>query len=328
MSPKPRHQVTDGPDQSKRSAKEPAAPRSGSPSSAATSPAASAWRPAQTQPFAPGLYLVATPIGNLRDITLRALDTLAGADFVVCEDTRVTGKLLAHYQISTPMRSYNDHNAARQRPGILAALADGKRIALVSDAGSPLISDPGYKLVEAVVVAGHPVEAVPGATAAIAGLQLSGLPSDRFLFAGFLAPKAGRRRSQLEALETIDATLIFYESGRRLGETLDALLAVFGNRPAAVARELTKLHEEVQRGTLSELADRYRTPPKGEIVLLVGGYEPPEMEAADIDAQILAALDAGSSTKEAAATVAAATGRKRRDLYQRALALAADAGTR
>jgi len=284
-------------------------------------PAAATARPA-SPPLKPGLYLVATPIGNLRDITLRALDTLAQADVVVCEDTRVTGKLLAHYQINTPMRSYNDHNAARQRPAILAALDAGERVALVSDAGSPLISDPGYKLVREAADGGHRVEALPGPTAAVAALQVSGLPTDQFRFAGFLAPRAGRRREQLAGLAQEMATLVFYETGPRLAASLADMATVLGDRPAAVARELTKLHEEVVRGTLTGLAHQFDTPPKGEIVVVVGGATEAAADPDAIDAMIRAGLEAGDSTRSVATAVAAATGARKRDVYQRALALA------
>ena len=216
--------------------------------------------PPPATPLAPGLYLVATPIGNLRDITLRALDTLAQADIVACEDTRVTGRLLAHFGIEARLRAYNDHNAARQRPAILEALKDGKSVALVSDAGSPLISDPGYRLVGEAAAAGHRVEAVPGPTAAIAALQVSGLPTDQFRFVGFLAPKDAKRRRQLEALAAEPCTLVFYESGPRLIASLRAMAEVLGDRPAAVARELTKRFEEVQARRACRTWRRATTP--------------------------------------------------------------------
>ena len=285
--------------------------------------------PPPATPLAPGLYLVATPIGNLRDITLRALDTLAQADIVACEDTRVTGRLLAHFGIAARLRAYNDHNAARQRPALLEALEDGKSVALVSDAGSPLISDPGYRLVGEAATAGHRVEAVPGPTAAIAALQVSGLPTDQFRFVGFLAPKDAKRRRQLKALAAEPCTLVFYESGPRLIASLRAMADVLGDRPAAVARELTKRYEEVRRGALPELAAGYDTAPKGEIVVVVAGRtdaaarDPDANPAfgADLDATILSGIEAGESVKSIAAEVAERTGMPRRAVYQRALAL-------
>ena len=272
----------------------------------------------------PGLYPVATPIGNLRDITLRALDTLAQADLVACEDTRVTGRLLAHFGIAARLQAYNDHNAARQRPAILEALNAGKSVALVSDAGSPLISDPGYRLVADAIAAGHRVEAVPGPSAAIAALQVSGLPTDRFRFVGFLAPKDARRRRQIEALAAETCTLIFYESGRRLAASLRAMADILGDRPAAVARELTKRYEEVRRGALPELAAAWQAAPKGEIVVVVRGRADSAGREAgeDIDAPIRAGLAAGDSVRSVADALAGSTGMPRRAIYQRALALA------
>ncbi len=297
---------------------EPAAPHPGAPLAA---------------PLAPGLYPVATPIGNLRDITLRALDTLAQADLVVCEDTRVTGRLLARYGIAARLRSYNDHNAARQRPAILEALKAGKSVALVSDAGSPLISDPGYRLVADAIAAGHRVEAVPGPTAAIAALQVSGLPTDRFRFVGFLAPKDGKRRRQLEALAAETCTLIFYESGPRLAASLRAMADILGDRPAAVARELTKRYEEVRRGTLADLAAAWDGAPKGEIVVVVGGVAGGRPDAGggsgteeDIDALIRAGFAAGDSVRSVTDAVAGSTGTPRRTIYRRALALSRERG--
>lgn len=269
----------------------------------------------------PGLHLVATPIGNLRDITLRSLDTLAAADIVVCEDTRVTGKLLAHFRIDAAMLAYNDHNAPRQRPKILAALGAGKIVALVSDAGSPLISDPGYRIVREALAAGFRVESVPGPTAAVAALQVSGLPSDRFFFAGFLPAKSGKRKKALQALANIPSTLIFYESGPRLPSTLGAMAEVFGDREAAVARELTKRFEETARGSLRPLAAQFAEPPKGEIVVVVSGPGETRTDGEDLDGLIRKALAAGESTRTAATLVAARTGQPRRTVYQRALAL-------
>jgi 16S rRNA (cytidine1402-2'-O)-methyltransferase len=265
---------------------------------------------------------VATPIGNLRDITLRALDVLAAADLVLAEDTRVTGKLLAAYGLSKRMERYDEHAAARARPAVMAALADGRRVALVSDAGTPLVSDPGYRLAVEAAAAGIDVIPIPGASAALAALSVAGLPTDRFLFAGFPPPKAGARRSFLEGLKGVQATLILFEGVSRLGASLADMAAVLGPRPAAVARELTKLHETVVRGDLASLAaNPALAAPKGEVVIVIG---PPDAEALsapeDADAALAEAL-ARLSPADAAREVAAATGLPRRDLYRRALAL-------
>ena len=282
-----------------------------------------------TAPVSPGLYIVATPIGNLDDVSLRMLATLAGADRIACEDTRVTARLLARYGIATRATAYHDHNAQRVLPRLIEALQDGGSVALVSDAGTPLVSDPGLRLVRAAIDAGIAVTTIPGPVAAIAGLTLAGLPVDRFLFAGFLPARGGARRSALAELAAIPATLVFYEAPHRLAAALDDMLTVLGDRDAAVARELTKLFEEVRRGSLSTLVAGYRAgeAPRGEIVVLVG---PPaaaaaEEDAATFDSRIRAALET-MSVRDAAATVAAETGRKRREVYARALALAA-AGT-
>ena len=278
------------------------------------------------QALAPGLYVVSTPIGNLRDITLRALDVLAAADEVLAEDTRVAGKLLSAYGVKARLSPYHDHNGAERRPELLRKLAEGARIALVSDAGTPLVSDPGWKLAHEALEAGHRVFPVPGASAMLAGLVASGLPSDRFLFAGFLPPKQGARRQNLESLKTVPATLIFYESGPRLAETLADLAAVLGgDRPAAVARELTKFFEETRRGSLTELVDHYAVSgaPKGEIVVLIGPPVDREVTAAELDTALRDAL-ASQPTKAAANAVAEALGLPKRDVYQRALQLKAD----
>jgi 16S rRNA (cytidine1402-2'-O)-methyltransferase len=278
-----------------------------------------------------GLAIVATPIGNAADITLRALAVLRGADLIVCEDTRVSGKLMAMYGIATRRIAYNDHNGERIRPQIIERLRCGERVALISDAGMPLVSDPGFKLVREALAAALPVTVVPGASAPLAALALSGLPSDRFLFAGFLPSKSAARRDELASLASVPATLIFFESPRRLGETLADMAAVLGDRPAAVARELTKLFEEVRRGSLAELAGHYAAagPPRGEIVILLGPPEAtasvPETGAGSLDALLRVAL-AGASLRDAAASVAAATGLRRRDVYARALALAGEEG--
>ena len=278
------------------------------------------------QALAPGLYVVSTPIGNLRDITLRALDVLAAADEVLAEDTRVAGKLLSAYGVKARLSPYHDHNGAERRPELLRKLAEGARIALVSDAGTPLVSDPGWKLAHEALEAGHRVFPVPGASAMLAGLVASGLPSDRFLFAGFLPPKQGARRQNLESLKTVPATLIFYESGPRLAETLADLATVLGgDRPAAVARELTKFFEETRRGSLTELVDHYAVSgaPKGEIVVLIGPPVDREVTAAELDTALRDAL-ASQPTKAAANAVAEALGLPKRDVYQRALQLKAD----
>jgi len=269
--------------------------------------------PTEPKPVAPGLYMVATPIGNLRDITLRALDVLAGADVVLAEDTRVSGKLLAAHGISAKLERYDEHAAARVRPRILAALAGGARIALISDAGTPLVSDPGYRLAIEAVAQGSAVFPIPGASAVMAALTVAGLPTDRFLFAGFPPPKSAARRTFLEELAAVRATLIFFEGASRLAASLADMAEVLGPRPAAVARELTKLHETVIRGPLDVLAaDPRLDAPKGEIVVLVGPGE--ETAASD---EALTRMGPG----EAAAEVARALHLPRRQLYARALAL-------
>ena len=279
--------------------------------------------PAEPSRLAPGLYVVATPIGNLSDISLRALDTLAAADLVLCEDTRVTRKLLERYSIKASLLAYHDHNADTVRPRVLARLAEGAAVALVSDAGTPLVSDPGYKLVAAALQAGHRVFPVPGASAVLAALVAAGLPSDRFLFDGYLPAKAGQRRARIEELAAIPATLILYETGPRLSASLADLAAILGGRPASVCRELTKLFEETRRGTLNELAAHYATAgrPKGEIVIVIGPPEERAPDADDLDARLEAAL-ARSTLKDAVASVTAETGLKRKQVYARALALA------
>ena len=274
------------------------------------------------RPQEPGLYLVATPIGNLGDITLRALETLAGADVLACEDTRVTRVLLDRYGIQNRPYAYHEHNADEAGPRLLAALEAGKSVALVSDAGTPLVSDPGYKLAREAIAAGLSVDALPGASAVLTGLALSGLPSDRFLFAGFLSAKAGERQSALEEFKTVRATLIFFESAQRLAESLVAMATVLGDRPAAVARELTKLHEEVRRGTLPELTAHYAKAgaPKGEVTILVGPPQEAILDSAKIDAALKAAL-AFMPVKAAADLVAGLTDGSRKTLYARALEL-------
>lgn len=283
---------------------------------------------AEAEPLARGLHVVATPIGNLSDISLRALATLAGADAVVAEDTRVTKTLLAHYGIATPLIAYHEHNAEVVRPHLIAKLANGAALALVSDAGTPLISDPGYKLVAEALNQGLSVTSVPGASAVLTALVVAGLPTDRFFFEGFLPPKTGARRQRIAALATIPGTLVFFESPRRVADTLVDLAAVLGPRDAALARELTKVFETVRRGTLPDLAAAVSAaaPPRGEIVLLVG---PPTEGASriageELDLRIVKALE-NLSVKEAAAVVSAQTGQPRRHVYARAIELAARA---
>jgi len=274
--------------------------------------------------------VVATPIGNLADISLRALDVLAKADLVACEDTRTTRKLLTAHGIAARLTAYHDHNAARVRPKLMERLKCGEAVALVSDAGTPLISDPGYKLVAAAAEANVPVIAVPGASAGLAALTVSGLPSDRFLFAGFLPNKSGARRRVLAELGPIPASLVIYESARRLPAALADMAEVLGPRPAAVARELTKLHEEVRRGTLPALAEHYQRagPPKGELVVVIGPTGPDATAAPDaevVDAQLRAALRR-ASLRDAVAAVTEATGLPRKQIYARALELMVEVG--
>jgi 16S rRNA (cytidine1402-2'-O)-methyltransferase len=276
---------------------------------------------------APGLYLVSTPIGNLDDITLRAIKVLRGADLIACEDTRVTGKLLSLLGVEAPpLTPYHEHNAERARPALLARLREGAVVAQVSDAGTPLVSDPGYRLVRDCLAEGLPVTSLPGASAALTALQLSGLPSDRFLFAGFLPSKEGARRTALAEVAAAPATLIFYESPHRLADTLADMVAVLGPRPAAVARELTKLYEEVRRDSLDALAAHYVAAggPRGEVVVVVGPpIAAPPATAEDVDTQLRDAL-ATMSARDAAAVVAAATGLPRRRIYARAIVLTQD----
>jgi 16S rRNA (cytidine1402-2'-O)-methyltransferase len=287
-----------------------------------------AGRPIDVANLAPGLHIVATPIGNLRDITLRALEALAGADLIACEDTRVTRKLLDRYGIATPLTSYHEHNAAKARPLLLRRLADGAAIALVSDAGTPLISDPGFKLVRAATQAGHPVMALPGASALLAGLTVAGLPTDQFFFAGFLPPKEAARRARIAELGRIPATLVVFETGPRVAAALAELAAGLGQkREAALCRELTKLHEEVLRGDLETLARNCaHSELRGEIVLVIAPpAEPAAASVAETETLLRAAL-LRVSLKDAVGEVAEATGLPRREIYQRALALAKEAG--
>ncbi|NGX98902.1 MAG: 16S rRNA (cytidine(1402)-2'-O)-methyltransferase [Candidatus Afipia apatlaquensis] len=275
---------------------------------------------------APGLYLVATPIGNLGDITLRALETLAGVDIIACEDTRITRRLMERFSINATLKQYHEHNAEQARPKILDALARGSSIALVSDAGTPLISDPGFKLVREVSAAGFPVIALPGPSSVLTALSIAALPTDRFFFEGFLPSKQNARRTRIAELARIDATLVMFESGARVQDSLQDLAGIMGEREAAICREMTKLHEEVRRARLSELAaiaDTLET--RGEFVLVVG---PP---AADAGAMSDDALDdllrtslARGSVKDAVAHAVEVSGRPRREIYARALELSRD----
>lgn len=273
------------------------------------------------QSLPPGLYIVATPIGNLGDMTSRAAETLRGADYILAEDKRVSAKLLAHVGAKAPMTAYHDHSDDKLRERILADLGT-KAVALISDAGTPLISDPGYKLVRAARQAGHAVHTLPGPCAAIAALTLAGLPTDRFLFLGFLPAKSKARADAIAEIATVRASLVLYESGPRLGECLAALSDGLGRRDAAVIREISKLHEETVSGTIAELAGRYAdSPPKGEIVIVVS--PPPERAAASDDEldQALRAALASMSPSRASADVAAALGIPRKRAYARALEL-------
>ena len=275
--------------------------------------------------LAPGLYVVSTPIGNLGDITLRAIAVLARADAVLCEDTRHSRTLLSHFGIGTPARPYHEHNAAKERPRVLADLAAGQRIALISDAGTPLVSDPGWKLVREAIDAGHRVEALPGASATLSALAVAGLPTDAFLFAGFLPPKSAGRRTRIAELAAVPATLVFFEAPSRIAETIADLATVLGARPAAIARELTKLHEEVRRAPLDRLAaDLEGETLKGEAVILVGPPQQGEVSDDDIAARLAAALEQ-MSLRDAAKAVADALGVPKSRVYDLGLRLRKDA---
>ncbi len=282
---------------------------------------AAALATAQARAPEPGLYLVATPIGHLADMTLRAIAVLAAADVVYCEDTRHSRVLLDHYGIRAPLDRYHEHNAAAERPRILARLAAGEIVALVSDAGTPLVSDPGYKLVVDAVAVGHRVVALPGASALLTALTASGLPTDAFHFAGFLPPKSAARRTRLEELARIPASLVLYEAPTRLAECLSDIAAVLGPRDTVVARELTKLNEEYRRGLPADLARAFEAvPPRGEVALVIA---PPSAAAAtddDIRVRLATAL-ATESVRDAARLVAEATGEPRGRVYDLALAL-------
>lgn len=275
---------------------------------------------------APGLYLVATPIGNLGDITLRALQTLAGADLIACEDTRITRRLTERFGIATPLTAYHEHNAATVRPRLIAQLREGAAIALVSDAGTPLISDPGFKLVREAAGLGLAVTALPGPSAVLAALGVAGLPTDRFFFEGFLPAKAAARRTRIAALAGIAATLVLFEAGSRVAATLHDLADILGDREAALCRELTKLHEEVRRAPLPALAQAQAGPEletRGEFVLVVAPPQAaaPMMAEAELDALLRERLRTGS-VRDAVAEVLELAGRPRRDIYARAVRLA------
>jgi len=275
----------------------------------------------QAPALAGGLYIVATPIGHLGDITQRALEVLAAADVIACEDTRVTRKLTDRYGITARLTAYHDHNAAVARPKLLARLAADEAIALVSDAGTPLISDPGYRLVRAAREAGHAVTTIPGPSAVLAALAVAGLPTDRFFFEGFLPPKQAARRTRIAELANIPATLVLFETGPRIGAALADLAAGLGGREAAVCRELTKLHEEVLRGDLNTLAGVYAgEAPRGEIVVVIAPPSAQQPETDELDSRLREALGR-ASVKDAVAEVAEILGLPRRDVYQRALAL-------
>ena len=263
---------------------------------------------------------MATPIGNMGDITIRALDIFVKADVVACEDTRVTGKLLSHYGIKKTLLKYNDHTSENERSAIIKRLERGEMIALVSDAGMPMISDPGYKLVRKCVERGIYTTSLPGASASLAGLQLSGLPSDQFSFIGFLPAKSGARKTTLKKWESAEATLVAYETGPRLLASLNDILTVMGERQVCVARELTKLHEDVRRGNVSELIAYYKaeSTPKGEIVVVVGQGHEKEWSDAEIKTELKKALET-MSTKDAAAHISKVTDRSRKELYDLAV---------
>jgi 16S rRNA (cytidine1402-2'-O)-methyltransferase len=271
----------------------------------------------------PGLYLVATPIGNLGDVTLRALETLAGVDIIACEDTRITRRLTERYGISAQLKPYHEHNAALARPKILERLAQGASIALVSDAGTPLISDPGFKLVREVCAAGHTVIALPGPSSVLAALAVAALPTDRFFFEGFLPPRETARRARLAELARIEATLVMFESGSRVQDTLADLAAIMGSRDAAICREMTKLHEEIRRAPVSELAQAAATlETRGEFVLVIGPPANDATMAVDELDELLRQRLARDSVKDAVAHAVELSGRPRREIYARALELA------
>src|SRR5258708_1284665 len=271
----------------------------------------------------PGLHLVATPIGNLGDITLRALETLAGVDIIACEDTRITRRLTERYAITAELKPYHEHNAALVRPKILQRLAQGASIALVSDAGTPLISGPGFKLVREVCAAGHQVIALPGPSSVLSALSVAALPTDRFFFEGFLPPKAAARRARLTELSRIDATLVMFESGNRVQDTLRDLAGIMGARDVGICREMTKLHEDIRRAKVSELAKAADTlETRGEFVLVIGPPAGAQMMAEDALDDLLRSSLQRDSVKDAVAHAVELSGRPRRQIYARALELA------
>jgi 16S rRNA (cytidine1402-2'-O)-methyltransferase len=289
-----------------------------------------AGHPVAAPKAAPGLYLVATPIGNLRDITLRALETLAGVDIIACEDTRITRRLTERYGIRAELTPYHEHNAAIARPSILARLAQGASVALVSDAGTPLVSDPGFKLVREACAAGYAVTALPGPSSVLTALSVAALPTDRFFFEGFLPPKRAARRARLSELARIDATLVVFETGNRIGEALTDLAEILGAREAAICRELTKIHEEVARTTLAEFASKAgEIETRGEFVLVIG---PPPPDARQFTSETLDDLLRDQlkyhSVKDAVAHAVELSGRPRREVYARALELAKETSER
>lgn len=300
-----------------------------SPSSSSGSAAGQNGRPMmqgavpRSVPMKPGFYLVATPIGNLRDITFRALDVLSSVDLIVCEDTRVTGKLLNAYGFKKKMQVYNDHATDKQRENLIEAVANGQSIAVLSDAGTPLVSDPGYKLVRNAVARDLYVTSIPGPNAALPALQLSGLPTDQFSFLGFLPSKTVARQATLKTWEAVPATLVMYETGPRLLSSLQDMRIVLGNREAAVMRELTKMYEESKRGILSDLISYYQSKgaPKGEIVVVIGHAVAEVISTESIEKQLIKALEK-MSVRNAAEMVAQATGKPKKTIYTLALKLA------
>ena len=271
---------------------------------------------------------MATPIGNLGDITLRALETLAGCDLIACEDSRVTSRLTGKFLISTPMKPYHEHNAQAARPKLLQRLAEGASIALVSDAGTPLISDPGFKLVREAAEAGHSITPIPGPSAVLAALTTAGLPTDRFFFEGFLPPKSGARRTRIKQLAGIDATLVLFEGGSRIADSIADLAAAMGERDGAVCRELTKMHEEIRRAPLRQLAaDAGKLETRGEFVIVIGpppaGAQQMSMDELDV---ILKAAMTTQSLKDAVAHAVELSGKPKREVYARALELAKQTG--
>ncbi|MEM7618250.1 MAG: 16S rRNA (cytidine(1402)-2'-O)-methyltransferase [Pseudomonadota bacterium] len=276
-------------------------------------------------PMKPGFYLVATPIGNLRDITFRALDVLSSVDLIICEDTRITGKLMSAYGFKKRMQVYNDHSTDEQRDTLLSLVENGQSVAVLSDAGTPLISDPGYKLVRGAIEKELFVTSVPGPNAALTALQLSSLPTDQFSFLGFLPPKKAARQAALKKWESAPSTLICYETGPRLLASLQDMRVTLGNRPAAVTRELTKLYEETMRGTLSDLIIHYtnKGAPKGEIVVVIGRGEKEIVSSESIESQLRQALEK-MSVRDAAEMVAQATGKPKKTIYTLALKLSSN----